>query len=108
MISKLGKFFIYSLFLALMSAHSFAAGNAEKGAIRGETCLGCHGVVSLTNVYPTYKVPKLGGQHSEYIIAALKSYRSGERNHPTMQAQAAGLSDQEIEDVAAYLASLGN
>lgn len=108
MISKLGKFFIYTLFLALISAQSYAAGNAENGALRGETCLGCHGVVSLTNVYPTYKVPKLGGQHSDYIIAALKGYRSGERAHPTMQAQASGLSDQDIEDVAAYLASLGN
>lgn len=108
MISKFGKFFIYSLFLALISVQSFAAGNVENGAVRGETCLGCHGVVSYNNVYPTYKVPKLGGQHSDYIIAALKSYRSGERNHPTMRAQAAGLSDQDIEDVAAYLASLGN
>lgn len=108
MISKFGKFFIYALFSALVSAQSFAAGNVKNGEIRGETCLGCHGVVSLTNVYPTYKVPKLGGQHPEYIVTALKSYRSGERDHPTMQAQAAGLSDQEIEDIAAYLASLGS
>jgi len=106
MISKLGKIFIYTLFLTLMSAQTHAAGDAENGAIRGETCLGCHGVVSLTNIYPTYKVPKLGGQHPEYIIAALKGYRSGERAHPTMRAQSAGLSDQDIEDVAAYFASL--
>lgn len=91
-----------------MSTQAFAAGDAKRGEVRGETCLGCHGIVSYTNVYPTYRVPKLGGQHAEYISAALKGYRSGERSHPTMKAQAAGLSDQDIEDIAAYFASIAN
>lgn len=90
----------------LTSVQAFAAGDAERGAVRGETCLGCHGIASYTNVYPTYRVPKLGGQHAEYISASLKGYRSGERSHPTMNAQAAGLSDQDIEDIAAYFASI--
>lgn len=90
----------------LTSAQAFAAGDAKRGEVRGETCLGCHGVVSYTNVYPTYRVPKLGGQHAEYISAALKGYRSGERSHPTMNAQASGLSDQDIEDISAYFASI--
>ncbi|MDW3095429.1 MAG: cytochrome c [Gammaproteobacteria bacterium] len=89
-----------------VSSHTYAAGDISRGEIRGETCLGCHGVVSYTNVYPTYKVPKLGGQHAEYLAAALKGYRSGERSHGTMRAQAANLSDQDIEDISAYLASL--
>lgn len=84
---------------------AFAAGDPEKGKVRGDTCLGCHGIVSYTNVYPTFHVPKLGQQHEMYLVAALKAYRNGERNHPTMEAQAAGLTDQEIEDIAAYLAS---
>ena len=49
-------------------------------------------------------MPKLGGQHPEYIVTALKEYRSGNRPHPTMQAQADWMSDQDIEDIAAYLA----
>ena len=85
---------------------AYAAGDADRGRIRGETCLGCHGVASYTNVYPTYRVPKLGGQHAEYIGAALKGYRSGERSHPTMNAQASGLSDQDIADISAYFASI--
>ena len=97
---------ILVLFFFTVCMNAQAAGNAERGAIRGETCLGCHGLASYTNVYPTYKVPKLGGQHADYIVAALKSYRSGERSHSTMQAQASGLSDQEIDDIAAYFASL--
>lgn len=90
----------------LISSHAYAAGDAARGAIVGETCLGCHGVTSYTNVYPTYKVPKLGGQHTEYLAASLKAYRSGERAHATMNAQAARLSDQDIEDIAAYFASI--
>jgi cytochrome c553 len=45
----------------------------------------------------------LGGQHPEYIASALQAYRSGARNHPTMKAVAATLSDQDIADLAAFL-----
>ena len=81
-----------------------AAGDAERGKTIGYTCLGCHGIENYKNVYPTYNVPKLVGQHSEYIVAALKSYRGKQRSHGTMYAQASSLSDQDMEDVAAYLA----
>ncbi len=58
------------------------------------------------NVYPTYNVPRIGGQNYEYLVIALEAYRDGKRHHPTMELQARALSDQEIEDVAAYFASL--
>jgi cytochrome c553 len=83
-----------------------AGGDPAVGKTKADTCLGCHGVQSYTNVYPTYNVPKLGGQHPDYIIAALKAYKAGERDHPTMQAQASTLSDQDMADVAAYFASI--
>jgi cytochrome c553 len=47
-------------------------------------------------------VPKLEGQHPEYIVIALQSYRSGERSHLTMHSQASTLSDQDMLDIAAY------
>jgi len=50
-------------------------------------------------------VPKLGGQHADYIVAALKAYKTGERSHPSMKGIAASLSDQDMEDLAAYYAS---
>jgi cytochrome c553 len=81
-----------------------AAGDAQRGKQIGYTCLGCHGIENYKNVYPTYSVPKLVGQHPEYIVAALKAYRGKQRSHATMYAQASSLSDQDIEDVAAYLA----
>ncbi|MGH1537991.1 MAG: c-type cytochrome [Gammaproteobacteria bacterium] len=97
--------FIIALSLFVSSA-GFAAGNPEQGKVKAETCLGCHGVPSYTNVYPTYHVPRLGGQHAEYIVAALKGYQSGERSHGTMQAQASGLSEADMADIAAYFQSL--
>ena len=82
-----------------------AAGDAQRGKQIGYTCLGCHGIENYKNAYPNYSVPKLVGQHPEYIVAALKSYRGKQRSHGTMYAQASSLSDQDMEDVAAYLAS---
>ena len=84
----------------------FAAGDAEQGKLKAETCLGCHGVPSYTNVYPTYHVPRLGGQHADYIVIALMGYQSGERSHGTMQAHASGLSEEDMADTGAYFQSL--
>jgi cytochrome c553 len=92
-----------TLALAL-TGQARAAGDAQRGKQIGYTCLGCHGIEDYKNVYPTYSVPKLVGQHPEYIVAALKAYRGKQRSHATMYAQASSLSDQDIEDVAAYLA----
>jgi len=83
-----------------------AAGDAVRGKEISYTCLGCHGIADYKNVYPTYSVPKLLGQHPEYIIAALKEYKSGERSHGTMHVQAQSLSDQDMQDIAAYFSSL--
>lgn len=84
-----------------------AAGDPEAGRITAYTCTGCHGIPGYSNVYPTYNVPRIGGQNYEYLVVALKAYRDGKRRHSTMELQARALSDQEIADVAAYFASLG-
>lgn len=81
---------------------SLAEGDAKAGELKAFTCMGCHGVPSYNNIYPTYHVPKLGGQHAQYIVAALQAYKNGQRQHPTMQAQASNLSDQDMQDIAAY------
>ena len=81
------------------------AGDAERGAVIGQTCAGCHGIPSYFNANPAYHVPKLGGQNADYLEIALQGYRRGTRGHETMQAQASSLSDQDIADVAAYFDS---
>lgn len=84
-----------------------AEGDAKRGETLGYTCLGCHGIEGYRNAYPSYRVPKLGGQKAAYLAIALRGYRDGTRKHPTMTAQSSSLTDQEIDDIAAYLASIG-
>lgn len=95
-----------SLTLAVSSAQAFE-GDAERGRVKAETCLGCHAIPSYTNTYPMYHVPKVGGQNEAYIIAALLAYRDGQREHDTMHGNAQGLSDQDIADIAAYFSAAG-
>ncbi len=83
-----------------------AAGDSAQGRLKAQTCLGCHGAPGMRNAYPGYRVPKLGGQHEQYLIDALRAYKAGQRPHPTMQAQAADLSDQDMADLAAFFHSL--
>ena len=69
-------------------------------------CVGCHGIDGYHTAYPeVYHVPRLGGQHAAYLVKALQEYKAGNRSHPTMRAIAAGLSDQDMADLAAYYAS---
>ncbi len=92
----------------LFSSQVFGSeGDLEAGKIKSYTCTGCHGVPGYNNVYPTYKVPKIGGQNYEYLVLAMIAYRDGERRHPTMELQANSLSDQDMKDISAYFASLG-
>ncbi len=93
---------------ALFANPANAQGDAANGKDLSYTCLGCHGIAGYRNAYPSYRVPKLGGQKAAYLIDALKGYRDGLRRHPTMQAQAVSLTDQEMEDIAAYLVTLGS
>lgn len=96
--------------LALLAAFSIGANaqgivpNIENGRVKAYTCTGCHGVDGWRNAYPSYPVPKIRGQYFEYLVTALNDYRSGARQHPTMQGQGEALSDQDIADISAYLA----
>ncbi len=90
---------------AFVSPVALADGNPEQGKILAYTCIGCHGIEGYRNAYPSYRVPRLGGQHVDYLVVALNEYRSGARKHGTMHAQAASLSDQDVADIAAYMAA---
>jgi len=101
------RLLLLSLVLAMPAAalaqSAAPAGNAADGAKKTQMCTGCHGIVGWRTAYPeVYKVPKIGGQHGAYIVKALSEYKSGERNHPSMRAIAASLSDQDMADLAAY------
>ena len=93
---------------ALQAAPSVAQealhGDPVHGKAISYTCLGCHGIRGYRNAFPNYSVPKLEGQHPEYIVAALQAYKNGERSHTTMHSQAESLSSQDMADIAVFFA----
>ena len=95
------------ILLAAASGAAFGAGDAAAGKNKTSMCAGCHGIPGYRTVYPeTYQVPKLGGQHAQYIVDALKAYKAGDRKHTTMRAIAGSLSEQDMNDLAAYYAEV--
>lgn len=94
---------IGGLFLALFPLVLVAAGSVEAGRQKAATCVVCHGPDGNSN-NPTW--PNLAGQHAEYTRKQLEDYRAGHRKNDQMTPLALGLSDQDIEDLAVYYASL--
>jgi cytochrome c553 len=103
------------IFLSMAAAAAFfaaagglhaAEGDPVAGKQKTSMCIGCHGIGGYKTAFPeVYNVPKIGGQHAAYIVKALQAYRSGERNHPSMRAIAADLTDKDMADLAAYYSS---
>lgn len=93
---------------AVMTNSALAQGDAAAGEAEARTCLGCHGIPGYQNVYPTYKVPRIAGQNEAYLVEALKAYKAGNRDHKTMAAQAASLSEQDMKNIAAYFAGFAS
>lgn len=92
-----------ALSLALLASNAaLAEGDPERGRKIAYTCHGCHGIENYKNAYPNYSVPKLGGQHAQYLIAALNEYDAKARWHPTMRGLAATLSERDKADIAAF------
>ncbi len=81
------------------------AGNAASGGEKAKAvCGACHGVDGTgVATFPDY--PRLAGQHEEYLVQALKQYKSGARKNAIMAGMAQPLSVAEIEDLAAWFAS---
>ena len=96
---------IAALFAAAVPVHA-ADNNQTTLENKIAQCQGCHGIVDWKTAFPeVYRVPKLGGQKANYIVAALKAYKSGERDFATMRAIAAPLTDDEMHKLADYYAS---
>lgn len=92
--------------LAACGLAAEAADNKVTLENRMAQCQGCHGIPNWKTAFPeVYRVPKLGGQKQAYISAALREYKTGERDFATMRAIAADLSDADIEQIAKYYGS---
>jgi cytochrome c553 len=92
--------------LAVCAAPAFAKGDVEAGKAKAVVCQACHGPDGNAGTDPQY--PRLAGQYHDYLARALHEYKSGGRKNPIMAGFVTTLSDQDIENLAAYYASLPN
>ncbi len=88
--------------MVLGSGAALAGGDAAAGKTKYAMCKGCHGANGVSK-NPNY--PTLAGKSADELTKKLKGYRSKEIKNPTMNAMAAGLSDADIDNLAAYLSS---
>ena len=101
----LGLLGLFWVWFGLNSAT--AAGNIKAGANKVSMCVGCHGIPNYKTAFPkTYRVPGIAGQKVDYLVSALKAYREGQRNHPSMKAVAGSMTDEDIADIAAYYSNV--
>jgi len=90
------------------AAQDAKPGDAKAGQMKAAMCIGCHNIPRYQASFPeVHKVPKIAGQNAKYIVAALGEYKKGDRKHPTMDAVAGSLSDQDIADLAAFYEAQG-
>ena len=97
---------LLSLSFAVLLSAAFpdarADGDATAGQEKSSTCAACHGPEGIAT-QPSY--PNLAGQYESYLAQALLSYRSGARENAIMYGFASQLSDEDIDDLAAWFAS---
>lgn len=99
------KTMILAAFAATALLHApLQAGDAGAGssAYMAKGCVGCHGVAGKQ---PIANYPVIGGKPADYLTAELNKFRTGERNNPIMMPMAAGLTDADVANLAAYLAT---
>ncbi len=94
---------IATALLVVLAGNAFAGGDAAAGANKSKSCQACHGADGNGASDPQY--PRLAGQYADYIARALHEYKTGDRKNAIMVGMAAPLSDQDINDIAAYFAS---
>lgn len=90
------------LLIAALFAAPAAAGDIAAGATKAEVCVACHGVAGNA---PIADYPKLAGQERKYLLYTLRAYKSGDRPNAVMAAQTDSLTDEDLQDLAAYFAA---
>ena len=92
-------FAIAATFALLGSTAALAAGDATAGQQKSAACGACHGADGNS---ANGEWPKLAGQNTVYLVKQLQDFKAGRRANPIMSGMAAPLSDQDMEDIAAY------
>lgn len=94
---------VLAIVLSLLWLPLSADGDAAAGKEKAVTCAGCHGPEGVST-NPMW--PSLAGQKEQYLAKQMRDFRDGKRRNPVMSPMAQGLSDQDIENLAAYYSSL--
>ncbi|MEH8247644.1 cytochrome c [Aeromonas veronii] len=95
---------VYALpLLALAWGHQAKAVDIEAGKAKAAVCAACHGVEGKAMI-PNY--PHLAGQNAAYLVKQLKAFKDGTRKEPLMDPFMAPLTDADIDNLAAFYASL--
>ena len=103
-VSKMGL----AVALGVLSLQAFAAGNAEVGRTKAMYCATCHGTSGEREIALLRGgTSKLGGMAPDKFVSGMQGYRDGSRFHPLMQFFVMPLRNEDIEDLAAYYATLG-
>jgi cytochrome c553 len=99
------RYVILALAGALLSVSgmAMAAGDVAAGKAKSAACAACHGADGIS---PNPLWPNLAGQKDQYLIKQLKAFRDGTRSDPMMSPMAKPLTDDEIQNLAAYFSSL--
>lgn len=101
---KPGAMLLTAMALAFSVGLAQAADRTKGAETAGQVCAACHGKDGKTPIDPSY--PIIAGQYADYIVQALRDYKSGARKNPIMGAQAKLLSSADMENVAAFYSSL--
>lgn len=96
------KSLFFALLTSLLFASSAVAGDAAAGKVLSARCSACHGATGIS-VSPLW--PNLAGQKEQYLVKQIKAFRDGERKDPTMAPMVAGLTDEDVANLAAYFTS---
>ena len=95
---------IMGLAAVLAMSPALAGGDIKAGRQKALQCQTCHGLVDGLAKLP--EAPNLAGQTELYLVNSLKAYKTGDRKNDMMSQIAPTLSDKDMEDVAAYFASI--
>lgn len=98
----MNKLILAAAALSLFTCGPAIAGDAAAGQKLSQACVACHGADGNSS---SSEFPRIAGQHSDYLVQALKDYRSGVRKNPIMAPMAGNLTPRDIDDLAAYFSS---
>ena len=91
-----------TIVIAVFASAAIAGGDPARGKEKSTTCVACHGENGMS-IAPTF--PNIAGQYEDYLYHSLLGYKNGDRKNAIMAGQVAALTDQDMQDLAAYYAS---